>query len=242
LPPLVAAKIVLLGDVPIRTILYAVLVVGTSDRFTHKELVPMSRLLAALASLVLMGFSLLFLHLDCASACSCAVFGSKKQVERALSHQGAVFSGKVVDLEKSSPPKKKKMIEGKMRTIIIMGGGTATATMRVSEVWKGPKQETLEVSTPASGMSCGYPFKEGQEYLVYAYSNQNLKVDLCSGTKPLSKAGADLTVLGDGEKPTVDGDALTDTSGGISVSAMVGLAGLVIVASLLVVVRLVRIG
>jgi hypothetical protein len=49
-------------------------------------------------------------------------------------------------------------------------------------------------------------------------------------------------VLGDGEKPTVDGDALTDTSGGISVSAMVGLAGLVIVASLLVVVRLVRIG
>ena len=201
----------------------------------------MSGPLAALASLVLMGLSLLFLHPDCASACSCAVFGSKKQVEWALSHQGTVFSGEVVHFEKSSPPNKKKMIGGKMRTI-IMGGGTATATMRVSEVWKGPKQETLEVRTPVSGMSCGYPFKEGQKYLVYAYGKQDLKVDLCSGTKPLSKAGADLMVLGDGEKPTADGDALTDTSGGISVGAMVGLAGLVMVASLFVVVRLVGTG
>src|SRR5215212_3524592 len=33
--PLVATKIILLGDVPILTILYAVLVVGVSDRRTH---------------------------------------------------------------------------------------------------------------------------------------------------------------------------------------------------------------
>jgi len=151
--------------------------------------------------------------------------GSKKQVEWALSHQGAVFSGEVVHFEKSSPPNKTKMIGGKMRTI-FMGGGTATATMRVSEVWKGTKQETLEVSTPASGAACGYPFKEGQEYLVYAYGKRDLKVNLCSGTKPLSKAGADLTVLGDGEKPTAQGDALTDTSGGVSASPSPPLAPL----------------
>jgi hypothetical protein len=36
---LVAAKIILLGDVPGRTINYAVLVVGASDRRTQKELV-----------------------------------------------------------------------------------------------------------------------------------------------------------------------------------------------------------
>ena len=35
LTPLVAAKIILVGDVPIRTILYAVLMVGVSDRLTH---------------------------------------------------------------------------------------------------------------------------------------------------------------------------------------------------------------
>ena len=43
LPLLVVAKIILLGDVMIRTILYAVLVVGASDRRTHKEFAPMSR-------------------------------------------------------------------------------------------------------------------------------------------------------------------------------------------------------
>ena len=43
LPLLVAANIILLGDVPILTILYAVLVVGASDRRTHKEFAPMSR-------------------------------------------------------------------------------------------------------------------------------------------------------------------------------------------------------
>ena len=42
-PPFVAAKIILLGDVPILTILYATLVVGASDRRTHKEFAPMSR-------------------------------------------------------------------------------------------------------------------------------------------------------------------------------------------------------
>jgi len=35
--PLVAAKIILLGDVPICTILYAVLVVEASDHRTHKR-------------------------------------------------------------------------------------------------------------------------------------------------------------------------------------------------------------
>jgi hypothetical protein len=203
----------------------------------------MSRPLAALASVVLIGLGLLVLLPDCASACSCALLGGsdKERVEGALSDSSAVFSGEVVDFEKSSPPNKKKMIEGTMMTITIMGGGTATATVRVSEVWKGTKQETLEVSTPVSGMSCGYPFEEGQEYLVYAYGKQDLKVDLCSETKPLSKAGADLAVLGNGEKPK-DGDALTDTSGGVSVRAMVGIAGLAMVASFLVVGRLVRTG
>jgi hypothetical protein len=101
----------------------------------------------------------------------------------------------------------------------------------------------LEVRTQVSGASCGYPFKEGQEYLVYAYEGkQGLKVDGCGATKLFSKAGADLTLLGNSsEKPKDGGDeALTDTSGGVSARAMVGMAGLLIAASLLVVVRLVR--
>ena len=67
-----------------------------------------------------------------------------------------------------------------------------------------------------------------------------MSVNLCSETKLLSKAGADLAVLGDGEKPKDDGDVLNETSGGVSVGAMVGMAGLAMAVSFLVVVRLVR--
>jgi hypothetical protein len=49
-------------------------------------------------------------------------------------------------------------------------------------------------------------------------------------------------VLGNSEKPKDGGDALTDTSGGVPVSAVVGLAGLAIAASFFVMVRLVRNG
>jgi hypothetical protein len=92
------------------------------------------------------------------------------------------------------------------------------------------------------GASCGYPFREGQEYLVYAYSGKRgLEVDLCNGTQRLTEAEADLEVLGAGQKP-MGGEALSDTSGGVSAGAMVGVAGLTLAASVLVVVRLVRSG
>ena len=83
----------------------------------------------------------------------------------------------------------------------------------VSEVWKGPKQRTVEVTTGAdSGMGCGYSFEDGREYLVYA--GKGISVDLCRETKPLAKARADLAVLGNGENRKYGGDALSDTSGG----------------------------
>src|SRR5829696_1019833 len=141
----------------------------------QKELVPMSRPLATLVCVVLVGLSLLVLLPDCVFACSCAVLGSKKQVEWALSHPGAVFAGEVVKIDRPSSIKSSLAPE--------------SVTFRVSESWKGPEGAALEVRTPVSGTSCGYPFKEGQEYLVYTYGKKDLKVDLCSGTKALSNAG-----------------------------------------------------
>ena len=183
-----------------------------------------SRPLAALASVVLMGLSLLLLYPPkCAYACSCAPFS----IQRAISSSDAVFSGEVVDLQKGT-------------SAIRWFGTSDTATLRVSEVWKGTDQGTLEVSTPSQGSACGYAFKEGQEYLVYAYGKQDLKVDACGATAVLSEAGEDLAVLGNGEKPKDGGDDLTDTSGVVPGGAVVGLAGLAIAASLLVIVRLVR--
>jgi hypothetical protein len=222
-----------------RTKPYSALVVGVSDRRTHKELAPMSsRPLAALASVVLAVLGIVFLlPPDCASACTCGSAysqGQKEIVESELSSSEAVFVGKVVDFGKSTSSSREM-------TII---GGASTATLRVSEVWKGPERETLEVSTSSQEGACGYPFEEGREYLVYAYGGQGLETDSCSQTKPLSEAGADLAVLGNSEKPK-DGsndEALSDTSGGVSARAIAGMAGLLMAASLLVVARLVRTG
>jgi hypothetical protein len=63
-----------------------------------------------------------------------------------------------------------------------------------------------------------------------------------AGSKALSKAGAELAELGNGQKPKDGGEALTDTSGVAPARAVLGMAGLVMAASLLVMVRLVRIG
>jgi hypothetical protein len=189
-----------------------------------------TRPLASITGLTLLALGILVLLPDCASACSCASLGSQQeQVKQALSDSEAVFSGEVVDVEKE-------------RAATASHPGTVTVTLQVSEVLKGPQRETLEVSTPSTGSACRYPFEEGREYLVYAYGKQDLKVDLCSETKLLSKAGADLAVLGNGEKPKDGGDALTDTSGGVPARAVVGLAGLAMAASFLVMVRLVRNG
>ena len=187
----------------------------------------MSRPLAALASVVLAVLGVVFLFPpDCASACSCMMPGGVQDPERrALAISSAVFSGEVVDFDKSPP--------------------RATATVRVSNVWKGPKQQTVEITTSSDEAACGYPFKEGQEYLVYAYTGkQGLEVDLCGATNPLSEADANLEALGEGEKPQDggEGEVLSDTSGGFSVRAMVGVAGLALAASFLVMVRLLRTG
>jgi hypothetical protein len=158
--------------------------------------------------------------------------GSQKEiVDGALADSEAVFSGEVVKIDRPSPFKSSAALE--------------TDTFRVYEVWKGPEQRTLEVHTALIGASCGYPFKEGQEYLVYAYNGkQGLQTDLCSQNKPLSKAEADLALLGNrSEKPKDGGgEALTDTSGGVSGRAMAGLAGLALASAVLVVARLVRSG
>jgi hypothetical protein len=190
----------------------------------------MSRPLAALASLVLTVLGVVFLlPPQCASACQCTMLPGGQDAERALADSEAVFSGEVVKIAPPSPWKSSATVE--------------TDTFRVSEVWKGPRQRTLEVHTALFGASCGYPFKEGQEYLVYAYAGKHgLEVDLCNGTQRLTEAEADLEVLGAGKQPTGGGEALSDTSGGVSAGAMVGVAGLTLAASVLVVVRLVRTG
>jgi hypothetical protein len=174
----------------------------------------------------------------------CAVEGGPKERAReAIAGSDAVFSGEVVELEKEPPDT--EMVEGTMLTVMGGGGREATVTLRVSEVWKGPTQQTIRFTTPvADGISCAHPFKEGGEYLVYADGEQDLEVGGCSETKPLSGADVDLALLGNGgERPQNGaGKALADTSGVLQTPVVIGLAGLTVTVSFLLAVRLLRAG
>ena len=123
----------------------------------------MSRLLATLASVALMGMSLLLLLPDSASACTCAAFGGSPQqrAEHMLDKSEAVFTGKVVDIERDQ--------KGPF-------GGVDEVSFRVSEVWKGPERETLDLTTQSQGSACGYSFSEGREYLVDATGKMSVDI------------------------------------------------------------------
>jgi len=189
-----------------------------------------ARQLAGLASVVLVAvLGIVALLPECASACSCAMSPGSRQeaAKQALSDSTAVFTGEVADID---------------RPFLALGSGAPmTVTFRVSKSWKGSQRGMLEVKTPVSGASCGYPFRSGERYLVYAsgasiVEEEGLEVVLCGETKPLSEAGADLEALGDGQTPK-DGGALSNTSGGVPVRTMAGLAGLAIAAAVLLMFR-----
>jgi hypothetical protein len=191
------------------------------------------RLLTGLVSVTLIVLGLVALLPDCASACSCSSGGVPFRVIAKGADAGAVFSGEVMDVEEGPPT----------RMLGLPRGPSMRVTLQVSEVWKGPQRDTLEVSTPRDGATCGYYFKEGEKYLVYAYGKEEpLKVSLCSETRLLSKAHAHLRVLGDGWNPGEE-SALSDTSGGFPRLDVIGMLGLAVAAvSLAVLMRIVRTG
>jgi hypothetical protein len=145
----------------------------------------------------------------------------QERAERELTQSSTVFAGEVVDLKR--------------------GFMTTKVSFRVSEVWKGPERETLEVNTPSQGGACRYPFSEGRKYLVYTWGKK-MEVGSCGRTTLLSKASADLEVLGNGE--TLGGSGvLYDTSGGFPPLGVIGMVGGAVAAvSLVVLMRLVRTG
>jgi len=70
--------------------------------------------------------------------------------------------------------------------------------MTVVRAYKGVDGEEVEVGTPGSSAACGYGFADGQRYLVYAYrssEDEGLSTNLCTRTRPLSRADEDLEYL-----------------------------------------------
>jgi hypothetical protein len=200
---------------------------GTWVNKAYLSVMVSTRLLTSLVAVTLLIFSLVALLPDCASACTCAYFGGSPQqrAERMLDESAAVFAGKVVDLKRGF----KKGPYGSVNKV----------SFRVSEVWKGPKRETLELTTPSQGSACAYSFSKGRKYLVDATGK--MSVNICSETKPLSEASELVEALGNGETPGEGGGVLVDTSGGFPPLWIIGMIGLGVAAvSLVAILRLVR--
>ena len=127
------------------------------------------------------------------SACSCAELPS---VEEEFERSQAVFSGKVVDVrEKRS----------------IKGYQTKSVLFEVTNTWKGVEQSQIIITTGQGGGDCGFDFKEGQEYLVYAnestmYGAKTLVATICDRTNEWSVLQEDLKILGEGQPPIEDVD------------------------------------
>ncbi|MGB7443729.1 MAG: hypothetical protein WA919_21915 [Coleofasciculaceae cyanobacterium] len=125
--------------------------------------------------------SLLFVNTKRAEACSCI---QPPPPLTALEQATAVFAGKVTSINQTEP-------------------FNLEVTFQVSQAWKGEASSTLVVATPLNSAMCGVYFEIGEEYLVYAYGEENqLSTNLCSRTQLASQAEADLVMLGGGQLPT----------------------------------------
>ncbi len=126
-------------------------------------------------------FSLLFfaLYHNCSWACTCA---TPPTANVAAVMSDAVFSGTV--LSRSRPDSTSS------------SRGFDEYRIDVDQIWKGTTVDSVSVFSSGSGASCGYDFKPGSTYLIYARESQGqLLTGLCSRNKPLSVAQDDVLAL-----------------------------------------------
>ena len=140
---------------------------------------------------------LLFGGVDRTYACLCALPGSPAEE---LESAAAVFAGEVVSVR-----------EAEATLGMISSADPTTVEFRTIRVWKGPSGGTQTLTTARSGISCGFSFVKGREYIVYSYDGST--VYTCSRTALLALAAPDLAELGRGGKPDA-GDGSGSPAGG----------------------------
>lgn len=72
-------------------------------------------------------------------------------------------------------------------------------TFDAVQLARGAPAEPMRVRTGLGGGDCGYAFKVGQPYIVYAYRNRkdgSLSTGICSRTAPVSRATEDVAYIG----------------------------------------------
>jgi hypothetical protein len=124
-----------------------------------------------------------------ASACSCGASGPPCQNAFQVD---AVFAGTVLGIS-ALPDEGPPLPPGEFRSpqAVRVEFGDVVA-------FRGVQGPTLSVLTAGSGPACGYAFKQGERYLVYASRNPNgtgFVTGICSRTRRLAEADDDLGFL-----------------------------------------------
>ncbi|HXQ69139.1 MAG TPA: carboxypeptidase regulatory-like domain-containing protein [Pyrinomonadaceae bacterium] len=123
-----------------------------------------------------------------ANACSCG--GSGPPCE-SFGRASAVFAGTVIGERLNERPK------GERPKIDEIDWVPRAVKFSVEQAYSGVTTTEVEVFTGRGGGDCGYGFKVGQRYLVYAYRYQDkLSTSICSRTQLFSQATEDLAFLG----------------------------------------------
>jgi 5-hydroxyisourate hydrolase-like protein (transthyretin family) len=146
---------------------------------------------ARIAVIFLLAWTAVIASPSAATACSCVV-GSP--ICETFWRTDAVFSGEVVDI--SSAPGVKDQLPLGNRLVRI----------RVIQAWRGGASGIVEVRTGSGGGDCGYNFQQGVRYLVFASQwSGTLSTGICSPTRRLDEASAELAFLEGAAKPSAIG-------------------------------------
>lgn len=146
---------------------------------------------------------------DAAGACKCARAldappeGSPEAVSAALAWYDVVFVGKVTRM-----PSRVRMYLQVARYLWKTRGDRELSDEEEDEMFlrrirfvvetpfKGVTEKNFALDTGWANGDCGYPFRRGERYLVYATSwNGESYTGICHDTKPLSEAGGEVEIL-----------------------------------------------
>lgn len=120
-----------------------------------------------------------------AQACSCIAPGPPCD---SYGTAAAVFVGTAMNVRRAEPPP-----EGNVQPINYR----RVFKFSVDQTYFGVAGTEIEVVTGGGGGDCGYDFRIGERYLVYAHSYENtLATSICSRTRPFTRADEDLEFLG----------------------------------------------
>ena len=115
-----------------------------------------------------------------ADACSCVESGAACEEYWKAS---AVFRARVESIARQAVKPPMRLPASRRVTLVVL------------EAFSGVPKGTVEIVTGSGGGDCGFPFREGAEYVVYARRSDPgapLTVSICSRTREVAQAESDL--------------------------------------------------